>query len=90
MTRSALPCLSEKAFTPRILDLVQLINVFITLQVCGPKSIKILIDDWIFAEKYPAINNLLHKIRMKKRKDTLILAALISGCLIFLFLYVMH
>ncbi|KAF7636402.1 hypothetical protein Mgra_00004187 [Meloidogyne graminicola] len=41
-------------------------------------------------KKYPAINNLMNKIRMKKRKDTLILAAVISTCLIFIFIYIMH
>ncbi|KAH7731325.1 CBN-GOS-28 protein [Aphelenchoides avenae] len=41
-------------------------------------------------KKYPAINNLMQKIRMKKRKDTLILAGVIASCLIFFFLYIMH
>ncbi|KAI1729271.1 golgi SNAP receptor complex member 1 [Ditylenchus destructor] len=40
--------------------------------------------------KYPAINNVINKIRVKKRKDTIILAAVISTCLILLFIYVMH
>ncbi|KAI3413577.1 hypothetical protein GPALN_011067 [Globodera pallida] len=41
-------------------------------------------------KKYPAINHLMNKIRMKKRKDTLIVAAVISTCLMLMFLYIMH
>jgi Golgi SNAP receptor complex protein 1 len=41
-------------------------------------------------KKYPAINNLMQKIRMKKRKDTIVLAAVITICLILLFLYSMR
>uniref|UniRef100_A0AC34FGK8 Golgi SNAP receptor complex member 1 n=1 Tax=Panagrolaimus sp. ES5 TaxID=591445 RepID=A0AC34FGK8_9BILA len=41
-------------------------------------------------KKYPAINNLMQKIRMKKRKDTLVLAGVITVCLILLFLYSMR
>jgi len=44
----------------------------------------------ITLKKYPAINNVMQKIRMKKRKDTLVLAGVISTCLIFLFLYSVH
>ncbi|KAL3068344.1 hypothetical protein niasHT_030635 [Heterodera trifolii] len=41
-------------------------------------------------KKYPAINHLMNKIRMKKRKDTLILAAVISTCLVLIFFFIMH
>jgi Golgi SNAP receptor complex protein 1 len=41
-------------------------------------------------KKYPAINNVLQKIRMKKRKDTIVLAGVITICLILLFLYSMR
>jgi len=44
----------------------------------------------LLTKKYPAINTLMQKIRMKKRKDTFILAAVISTCLIFFFIYIMH
>ncbi|VDM29308.1 unnamed protein product [Toxocara canis] len=43
-----------------------------------------------FSEKYPMINNVMQKIQMKKRKDTVILAAVISTCLILTLLYMMH
>uniref|UniRef100_A0A7E4VWF6 Golgi SNAP receptor complex member 1 n=1 Tax=Panagrellus redivivus TaxID=6233 RepID=A0A7E4VWF6_PANRE len=42
----------------------------------------------ITMKKYPAINNVMQKIRMKKRKDTLILAGVIATCFILLFLYI--
>ena len=41
-------------------------------------------------KKYPAINNVLQKIRMKKRKDTLVLAGVITVCLILIFMYSMR
>uniref|UniRef100_A0AC34PUE5 Golgi SNAP receptor complex member 1 n=1 Tax=Panagrolaimus sp. JU765 TaxID=591449 RepID=A0AC34PUE5_9BILA len=44
----------------------------------------------ITLKKYPAINNIMQKIRIKRRKDTLVLAAVISTCLILLFLYSVH
>ncbi|KAI6240136.1 Golgi SNAP receptor complex member 1 [Aphelenchoides fujianensis] len=34
--------------------------------------------------------NLMQKIRAKKRKDTIILAAVIVGCMIFMFFFLMH
>uniref|UniRef100_A0A158Q5Y0 Golgi SNAP receptor complex member 1 n=1 Tax=Dracunculus medinensis TaxID=318479 RepID=A0A158Q5Y0_DRAME len=39
------------------------------------------------AKKYPMINSIAQKIQTKKRKDKIILAAVISICLILLFLY---
>lgn len=39
-------------------------------------------------KKYPVINNVMQKIRMKKRKDTLIVAAVIAICFILMFLYI--
>ncbi|KAI6215272.1 Golgi SNAP receptor complex member 1 [Aphelenchoides besseyi] len=42
------------------------------------------------SKKYPAIGSLMQKIRAKKRKDTIILAAVIVSCFIFLFFYMMH
>uniref|UniRef100_A0A0N4ZX78 Golgi SNAP receptor complex member 1 n=1 Tax=Parastrongyloides trichosuri TaxID=131310 RepID=A0A0N4ZX78_PARTI len=39
------------------------------------------------AEKYPMINDIMKKIKFKKRKDKLILAAVISTCIILMFLY---
>ncbi|VDD93856.1 unnamed protein product [Enterobius vermicularis] len=42
------------------------------------------------AKKYPLINGVMQKIQMKKRKDTIVMAAVISGCLILTFLYMMH
>ena len=41
-----------------------------------------------FAEKYPMINNLMLKIQTKKRKDAIIMAGVISACLIFTIWYV--
>lgn len=42
------------------------------------------------AKKYPLINGVMQKIQLKKRKDTMVMAAVISGCLILMFLYMMH
>jgi len=41
-------------------------------------------------KKYPAINSVMQKIRLKKRKDTLVLACVITTCLILFFLYAMR
>lgn len=39
------------------------------------------------AQKYPMINDVMQRIKNKKRKDKLILAAVISICIILMFLY---
>uniref|UniRef100_A0A0N5CDE1 Golgi SNAP receptor complex member 1 n=1 Tax=Strongyloides papillosus TaxID=174720 RepID=A0A0N5CDE1_STREA len=39
------------------------------------------------AQKYPMINDVMQRIKNKKRKDKLILAAVISVCIILMFLY---
>jgi len=41
-------------------------------------------------KRYPAINSVMQKIQFKKRKDTIVLAGVISACLILLFIYMMH
>jgi Golgi SNAP receptor complex protein 1 len=38
-------------------------------------------------ERFPAINGLLNAIRRKKSKDTLVLSAVIAGCIVFTLLY---
>lgn len=40
------------------------------------------------AHKFPLINNLVQKIKFKKRKDTIVLATVISVCLILMLLYI--
>lgn len=42
------------------------------------------------SKKYPVIGSLMKKIQFKKRKDTIILASVIVGCLIFMFLFIMR
>ncbi|CCD69065.1 Golgi SNAP receptor complex member 1 [Caenorhabditis elegans] len=42
------------------------------------------------SKKYPAINNLMQKIKTKKQKNTLILAAVISSCLIFTIFWIIN
>ncbi len=42
------------------------------------------------SRKYPAINNLLVKINMRKRRDTIIIAVLISLCIIILIWYALR
>ncbi|MFH4977619.1 hypothetical protein AB6A40_004328 [Gnathostoma spinigerum] len=44
----------------------------------------------VIAKKYPMINSVMQKIQFKKRKDTVILAAVISILLILVFLYTMN
>ncbi|WKY00025.1 hypothetical protein Q1695_014702 [Nippostrongylus brasiliensis] len=39
------------------------------------------------AEKYPMINNVMQKIQYKKRKDAIVVAGVITCCLIFVFFY---
>jgi len=39
------------------------------------------------AHKFPMINNLMQKVKFKKRKDSLILATVIAICIIILLLY---
>lgn len=41
-------------------------------------------------KKYPAINNLMQKIKTKKQKNTLILAGVISSCLIFTIFWILN
>ncbi|KAF8357618.1 gos-28, partial [Pristionchus pacificus] len=42
------------------------------------------------AQKYPAIGSIMSKIQNKKRKDAIIMAAVVSTCLIFTLFYLMH
>ncbi|CAD6197817.1 unnamed protein product [Caenorhabditis auriculariae] len=42
------------------------------------------------AKKYPALNGLMQRIQSKKRKNTVVLAAVISACLIFTIFYIIH
>ncbi|CAD5222070.1 unnamed protein product [Bursaphelenchus xylophilus] len=44
----------------------------------------------LLGKKYPALGSLMTKIRAKKRKDTIILAGVITTCLIFIFFYLNH
>lgn len=41
------------------------------------------------AKKYPMINSVMQKIQYKKRKDTVIMACVISFCIIFILFYIM-
>ena len=38
-------------------------------------------------DKFPMINNLVQRIKLKKRKDSIVLATVISVCLIIMLLY---
>uniref|UniRef100_A0A9J2PD09 Golgi SNAP receptor complex member 1 n=1 Tax=Ascaris lumbricoides TaxID=6252 RepID=A0A9J2PD09_ASCLU len=42
------------------------------------------------AKKYPLVNSVVQKIQMRKRKDTVILAAVVSACLILILLYLLR
>lgn len=42
------------------------------------------------ANRFPLVNNLLQKIKMKKRKDSLVLGFVIAVCLIILLLYTLR
>lgn len=42
------------------------------------------------SKKYPMIGSVMKKIQFKKRKDTIVLSAVIVTCLIFMFLFVMR
>uniref|UniRef100_F1L4W3 Golgi SNAP receptor complex member 1 n=1 Tax=Ascaris suum TaxID=6253 RepID=F1L4W3_ASCSU len=42
------------------------------------------------AKKYPLVNSVVQKIQMRKRKDTVILAAAVSACLILILLYLLR
>jgi len=44
----------------------------------------------IITKRYPAVNSLMQKIQLKKRKDTIVLTGIIATCLILMFIYVMH
>ncbi len=39
--------------------------------------------------RFPVVNGLLNAIRRKKSKDTLVLSAVIAGCILFTIVYVM-
>lgn len=42
------------------------------------------------ANRFPLVNNILQKIKMKKRKDSLVLGGVIAICLFILFLYMLR
>eukprot|EP00041_Stephanoeca_diplocostata_P007629 m.110010 g.110010 ORF g.110010 m.110010 type:complete len:232 (-) comp16968_c0_seq1:438-1133(-) len=41
-------------------------------------------------QKFPAVNNVMKKISHRKNRDQIIMAGVISSCIIFLFWYTMH
>ena len=44
----------------------------------------------ITLQRFPLVNNVLQKINLRRRRDALIVGAVIGICLILLFLYVFH
>ncbi|KAJ3640427.1 hypothetical protein Zmor_003724 [Zophobas morio] len=42
------------------------------------------------SNRYPVINSLIQRINLKKRRDSIILGLVISGCTILMLLYVFH
>lgn len=42
---------------------------------------------YLVTKRYPALNNLMQKIHLKKRKDSIVLGIVIAVCLILLFMY---
>ena len=49
------------------------------------KAIQTKLND--IATKFPMINNLVQKINLRKRRDTLVMGAVIGTCLVFLLWY---
>lgn len=43
----------------------------------------------VIAEKYPLLNGVMQKIQMRKRRDSIIMAVVISACFILTFLFLM-
>ncbi|XP_029651056.1 Golgi SNAP receptor complex member 1 isoform X5 [Octopus sinensis] len=43
-----------------------------------------------FANRFPAINSLMQRVNIRKRRDSIILASVISGCIILMILYALH
>ena len=43
-----------------------------------------------YQDRFPVINNLIQKINLRKRRDTIILASVIATCTILLMLYAFH
>ncbi|VDN06319.1 unnamed protein product [Thelazia callipaeda] len=41
-------------------------------------------------KKYPVLNSVMQKIHLKKRRDSIIMATVVSTCLILMYLYTMH
>nr|CAB3250386.1 Golgi SNAP receptor complex member 1-like [Phallusia mammillata] len=42
------------------------------------------------ANRFPAINNLVQKIKLRKRRDSLIIAAVVAFCIILILIYWLH
>uniref|UniRef100_A0A915PC18 Golgi SNAP receptor complex member 1 n=1 Tax=Setaria digitata TaxID=48799 RepID=A0A915PC18_9BILA len=42
------------------------------------------------AKKYPLLNNVMQKIQTRKRRDSIIMATVISACLVLMYIYVTH
>ena len=39
------------------------------------------------SDRFPVINNLIQKTNLKKRRDAIILASVVAGCLLLILLY---
>ncbi|VDK62858.1 unnamed protein product [Onchocerca ochengi] len=42
------------------------------------------------AKKYPLLNSIMQKMQMRKRRDSIVMAVVISACLILMYIYVVH
>ena len=59
---------------------------------CNPMIPYDAIFPWLhtLSDRFPVINSLMSRINLRKKRDTLILGAVISGCVVFLLWWVLR
>lgn len=56
----------------------------------GSMRLRIFFNRRPLSDRFPTINNLIQRINLRKRRDSLILGSVIGFCTVLLLLYALH
>ncbi|CAG08841.1 unnamed protein product, partial [Tetraodon nigroviridis] len=79
---------NSESFIDNAISIAMATKENITFQRGMLKSIQTRVTT--LASRFPAINNLIQKISLRKRRDSLILGGVVGVCVILLLLYTLH
>ena len=84
---SSFPTLCCPSLSPSLLQVLALGVRFPAH--CRPSLSPSLLQVLALGARFPVVNGLLNAIRRKKSKDTIVLACVIAGCVLFTLVYIM-